>query len=115
MTPWSLPCVVEPKKQTACDDAQAARVPEGANRLVVVFGAFGATLEFALDDGRTIDITVPEGARAGDRLQVPVPPLSPSAGPDGDAADDWDEGPDDLDEIEEMGPSAFAKKCGWTD
>ena len=50
---------------------------------------------------RTIDITVPEGARAGDRLQVPVPPLSPSAGPDGDAAD-WDEGPDDLDEIEEM-------------
>ena len=46
-------------------------------------------------------MTVPEGARAGDRLQVPVLPLSPSAGPD-DAADDWDEGPDDLDEIEEM-------------
>ncbi len=69
------------------------QVPEGA--------APGATLEFQLDDGRTIDITVPEGARAGDRLQVPVPPLSPSAGPDGDAAD-WDEGPDDLDEIEEM-------------
>ena len=69
------------------------QVPEGA--------VPGATLEFTLDDGRTIDITVPDGARAGDRLQVPVPPLSPSAGPDGDAAD-WDEGPDDLDEIEEM-------------
>ena len=55
----------------------------------------------SVDPRRTIDITVPEGARAGDRLQVPVPPLSPSAGPDGDAAD-WDEGPDDLDEIEEM-------------
>ena len=68
------------------------QVPEGA--------VPGATLEFTLDDGRTIDITVPDGARAGDRLQVPVPPLSPSAGPD--AADDWDEGPDDLDEIEEM-------------
>ena len=32
----------------------------------------GTTLEFELDDGRTIDVTVPEGARAGDRFQVPL-------------------------------------------
>ena len=32
----------------------------------------GATIEFELDDGRVIDVPVPEGARAGDRLQVPL-------------------------------------------
>jgi len=80
-------------RQTGTAESIEIQVPEGA--------VPGSTLEFTLDDGRTIDITVPEGARAGDRLEVPVPPLSPSAGPDGDAAD-WDEGPDDLDEIEEM-------------
>ena len=40
------------------------QVPEGA--------APGATLEYQLDDGRTLDVTVPEGARAGDRMQVPT-------------------------------------------
>ena len=84
--------VPEVMEREAPAESIEIQVPEGA--------APGATLEFQLDDGRTIDITVPDGARAGDRLQVPVPPLSPSAGPDGDAAD-WDEGPDDLDEIEE--------------
>ena len=85
--------VPEVMEREAPAESIEIQVPEGA--------APGATLEFQLDDGRTIDFTVPDGARAGDRLQVPVPPLSPSAGPDGDAAD-WDEGPDDLDEIEEM-------------
>ena len=89
------------KLQVPLSLAAAAPPPESIEIQVPEGAAPGATLEFALDDGRTIDITVPEGARAGDRLQVPVPPLSPSAGPDGDAAD-WDEGPDDLDEIEEM-------------
>ena len=84
--------VPEVMEREAPAESIEIQVPEGA--------VPGSTLEFTLDDGRTIDITVPEGARAGDRLEVPVPPLSPSAGPD--AADDWDEGPDDLDEIEEM-------------
>ena len=48
---------------------------------------------------------------------MPVPPLSPSAGPDGDAADDWDEGPDDGDEIEGMGvarPSVLLGTGSWS-
>ena len=62
--PYAAPPQPPPAATAAAPGMIEIQVPEGA--------VPGATLEFQLDDGRTLDVTVPEGARAGDRLQVPT-------------------------------------------
>jgi hypothetical protein len=58
------PAVPRQTAPAATPETIEVQVPPGA--------VPGSTLEFELDDGRTIDVPVPEGARAGDRFQVPL-------------------------------------------
>ena len=68
------PAVPRQTAPAATPETIEVQVPPGA--------VPGATIEFELDDGRVIDVPVPEGARAGDRLQVPLS-LATAAPPPG--------------------------------